>query len=864
MNTNTRTALLLSLSLSLLAGCANRSKNQAAQVPPPAYTVMPQAAPRTAAAPVAGGTQQEQQPASASAPEVQGQVLQPGQTLDPLSLQWPRFFDTGGYEFAVYQPQISQWPGNQIQGRFALAVRLAGTSNETYGIVFFTARTEIDKVNRLVTLEDFQITKADFPTQASKQKQYSTLIQAELPKVAKTIPLDHLETVFAVSGNIAKAKIQQVMNDPPRMLYTTQPSLLILVDGPPVLKSLAGTYERVVNTRAILLLNTNIAAQSYYLFAASNWYSAPSIEGPWMVESNPPSDINTALNAALATKQVDPMYPKKPLAAPLTVYVSTTPTELLQTTGIANMLSISGTDLLYVSNTDNAILYYLNDGSYYVLISGRWFKAHTLYGPWTFVPGGQLPADFLRIPPDSPKANVLASVPGTPMAREAVIVNSIPQTATIQRDKAKLAVTYGGPPSFKPIEGTSLQYALNTETPVIQVSPTAYYACEGGVWFMSAGPTGPWAVALSVPAAIYTIPPTCPIHYVTYCYVYGSTPTYVYLGYTPGYMGTVVAPDGVVVYGTGYYYPPVILGTTYVCYPPTYGYGWGMAVGAAAGFAFGYCAGASYGCWCEPHWGCYGWAYSSGWSYTHVNCNAVNCYTHWGTAVHATGCYGYNPYTGTSWASQHANTFNPYTGTRGSVSRGAAANPYTGGYAAGSHGSWYNPYSGARATASQGVRGNAYTGNYAAGRQGAAYNPSTGTYGAAQKGTVGNAYTGASSSVDRGVVGNANTGNKVAWNNGNVYTDHDGSIHTYNTSSSSWDKWGGGGWQSASKPSTSSWSDRGWDSSSWNNWSDRADSFDRESWGQSLGASRWGGWSGGGGGGWGGFHGGGFGGFGRR
>jgi hypothetical protein len=850
-----QSALFLSLNLVWLAGCANRSQSQAAPFAAASETVPAQTAPQPTPAPVAG--------ASEYAPQVQGQALQAGQTLDPLSLQWPRFFDTGGYEFAVYQPQISQWPGNQIQGRFAMAVRPAGTSNETYGVVFFTARTEIDKVNRLVTLEDFQVTKADFPTQRANQKQYSTLIQAELPKAAKTIPLDHLEAVFAVSGDIAKAKLQQVKNDPPRIIYTTQPSLLILVEGPPVLKPLVGTYERVINTRAILLLNTNIAATSYYLFAASNWYSAPSIEGPWMVDSNLPGDLHAALAAALATKQVDALYPKKPLAAPPTVYVSTTPTELLQTTGVANMLSISGTDLLYISNTDNALFYYLDDGSYYLLISGRWFKARSLYGPWAFVPGAQLPGDFLRIPPDSPKANVLASVPGTPMAREAVIANSIPQTATIEREKAKLAVSYEGAPSFAPIQGTPLLYATNTMTPVVKVNPTSYYACEGGVWFVSPSPTGPWAVALSVPQVIYTIPVTCPIHYVTYAYVYGSAPNYVYVGYTPGYMGTVVAPGDVVVYGTGYYYPPVILGATYVCYPPTYGYGWGMAVGAATGFAFGFCAGASTACWCEPHWGCYGWAYPAGWSYAHVNCNAVNCYTHWGTAVHATGCYGYNPYTGTSWAGQHANTFNPYTGTMGSVSRGAAANPYTGGYAAGSHGSWYNPYSGAHATASQGVRGNAYTGNYAAGKQGAGYNPSTGMYGAAQKGTVGNAYTGNSASVDRGVVGNANTGNKVAWNNGNVYTDHDGNVHAYNTSTDSWNKWGSSGWQDAAKPSTSSWADRGWNSSGWNNWSDRADSFDRESWGQSLGGSRWDSWSRGGGGGWGGFHGG-FGGFGRR
>src|SRR5262249_54564900 len=81
------------------------------------------------------------------------QEMQVGEKIDPSILEWPRFYSTNGYEFAVYQPQISQWPSNTLEGRFVVAVRPAGTSNETYGVVFFKARTEIDKVNRLVTLE---------------------------------------------------------------------------------------------------------------------------------------------------------------------------------------------------------------------------------------------------------------------------------------------------------------------------------------------------------------------------------------------------------------------------------------------------------------------------------------------------------------------------------------------------------------------------------------------------------------------------------------------------------------------------------------------------------------------------------------
>ena len=55
-------------------------------------------------------------------------------------------------------------------------------------------------------------------------------------------------------------------------------------------------------------------------------------------------------------------------------------------------------------------------------------------------------------------------------------------------------VTYSGDPEFKPIEGTSMQYATNTADKVIKVGDV-YYLCLQGVWFMSPSATGPWTTA---------------------------------------------------------------------------------------------------------------------------------------------------------------------------------------------------------------------------------------------------------------------------------------------------------------------------------------------------------------------------------
>jgi hypothetical protein len=40
-------------------------------------------------------------------------------------------------------------------------------------------------------------------------------------------------------------------------------------------------------------------------------------------------------------------------------------------------------------------------------------------------------------------------------------------------------------------EGTSLQHAVNTPDPVIQVDPKSYYALKDGVWFTAPSPNGP-------------------------------------------------------------------------------------------------------------------------------------------------------------------------------------------------------------------------------------------------------------------------------------------------------------------------------------------------------------------------------------
>ena len=64
---------------------------------------------------------------------------------------------------SMYQPQVETWKGDEVRAYAALSVMSTTNKTTKYGVLWFTARTEVDKVNRQVTLDDFRITKVKFP-----------------------------------------------------------------------------------------------------------------------------------------------------------------------------------------------------------------------------------------------------------------------------------------------------------------------------------------------------------------------------------------------------------------------------------------------------------------------------------------------------------------------------------------------------------------------------------------------------------------------------------------------------------------------------------------------------------------------------
>jgi hypothetical protein len=742
------------------------------------------------------------------------QASPPASTASADQRAWPHSFDIQGQHLVLHHPQLDSWEGNLLKGRLAVAVKTGtqvghdGKSHDVmaYGVAWFSARTDTDKALRQVTLSQITIDKVSFPTAPSQQDHYRSLLQAIAARGSQVASLDTLEASLAIGREEGATRSVTVRNDPPEIIFSFEPALLVLVDGAPVARATtAAGVSRIVNTRSLLLQQGG----QYYLSFAGHWVKAATLQGPWS-SATPPAAVAQAGQAAAAAKLVDTLdQPSDALKQVLDsgrlpdIVVRTKPAELIMVDGDPQFAAVPGTQLAYVANTASDVFVDQAHGpTWYALISGRWFAADSTRGPWRYVAGRDLPADFAQIPSDSAKSAVLASVPGTPEARESLIANNIPQTAVVDSHSAQLHLSYDGPPQFRPIEGTSLSYAWNTPVPVIRVSNDAYYAVQNGVWFSASSANGPWSVALEVPAVIYSIPSSSPLHYVTYVYVYGHGGDDVYVGYSPGYYGTV-ASDGVVVYGTGYPCDSWVGDVWYGC-PATYGFnvgfGWTPWAGWSFGFAWGWAwASAWYGPWWGP-WSYWDGPYPGYWGGAIA---AANIYGRWGHAVVAgRGVAWADPWTGNYGAAGRGRYYNEATGGRGMGYAGHNTNVYTGTSTAQAGGIRYNPQTGRVVAGQGGAAANPYTGNAAAGGTRTVVNTQTGRV-TEQSGVAGrtNAGAGAAGAFDtQGAAGDARGAGYVHYDrasgevthggvvdvNDHVYAGKDGNVYQYQA---------GAGWQ---------------------------------------------------------------------
>jgi len=736
---------------------------------------------------------------------------------EPPPPKWPRSFDLGDFRYTINQPQIDAWDGQTLTAWAAVEVASVGNDQDppVYGVMALSAKTAVDKAAREVSLSDLQATKIDFPTDPPQESTMVSALRGSLPTEVKVISLDNLELALSIENQRSKGVADELNNQPPRILFAEKPTMLLLISGEPIYQNVPGTtLKRVANTRALMLMDQE---NQYFLHFYDGWLTAPSYNGPWTIAQDPPADLEKAKDEAVETKSADllggqpnPKTNELPTLAkdpPPAIVVATKPTELIVSEGTPQWTNIGTIGLDYVSNTPAQWFRLEENGTQYLLISGRWFSnTDPAKEPkWTYVPGKSLPEPFREIPDDSEKENVKASIPGTPQAEEAFIANTIPQTERVELNAPiDPAPSYAdGKPQLEKIEGTTLEYVVNSQTPVIRVEEQEWYAVSGGIWYVAESAEGPWKVATTVPAEIYAIPPSSPLYYVTYVRVQPGEDETAQVSVYPGYYGAIPTAAGTVVYGTGYNYGDYVNDNVYVAYPVTYGYlsnvYWTPWAGWYCGFGAGIAWASSWNYWryCPPApywggyyrysygrgytarggiraWGPYGWAGANGHYWTHGRRAGVT-----------SGVRGYNPWTGNAASARYRYSYNSRTGASTAVYRNHAENVFTGNYANSAVGSRVNPVRGTTAVGAKTTVGNQYTGRSATAATGTRTNVRTGNVTTAE-GVKTNRGTGAGS-VQRTNVYTGQThgaegvktrqGGAVRTDSGNVYAGRDGNVY---------------------------------------------------------------------------------------
>src|SRR5215831_7661633 len=483
---------------------------------------------------------------------------------------WPREKYSNGTKLIVYHPQVDDWKNFQdLSWRMAISLT-PKTGKEVVGVIEMKGTTSVDNVAKLVTISNLQVTGTYFPSLDKPTAE-------KMEQLFKTfVPPTFSASLYHLIASTPKKEPPagvQLNNEPPKIFVGYQPSILLTVNGEPVLSEVPNTNLKfVVNTEWPLFFDQGNSA--YYVAVGQAWLTASSLDGQWSPTKKLPPEMSKVPQdkqwSALKKFIPPAANPKGPAPE---VFYSDKPAEIILFDGQPAYAQIPDTQLEYATNTNSVVFVYKPTKQFYFLTAGRWFSAADLQGSWTYATPN-LPADFAKIPSSSPASAILATVPGTEQAKDAVLLAQVPTTMTVKPTEAaaKVKVAYAGNPKFEPIKGTSMQYATNTTDKVIELEGT-YYLCLQGVWFMAPTATGPWSTCMSVPNEIYTIPSSSPVYNVTYVTQTANPDGTVTSNYTAGYLGTFIlgaAAGAILADGSGYWWPPYCSGGYYYPWPATY------------------------------------------------------------------------------------------------------------------------------------------------------------------------------------------------------------------------------------------------------------------------------------------------------
>ena len=222
---------------------------------------------------------------SASPVQRASSTAAPNQSGDP---GWPREKYSNGTRLIIYQPQVDDWQNFQNLS-WRMAISLTPKSGKTaVGVVEMKGNTDVDNVAKVAIITNPQVTGTYFPSldKATAEKM-EQLFKTFVPSTFSI----SLHSLIASTPKKEAPAGAQLNNDPPKIFVGYRPSILLSINGEPVLSEVPNTNLKfVANTQWPLFFDS--ANSTYYLAVGQQWLAGSSLEGQWSATKKLPPDMS--------------------------------------------------------------------------------------------------------------------------------------------------------------------------------------------------------------------------------------------------------------------------------------------------------------------------------------------------------------------------------------------------------------------------------------------------------------------------------------------------------------------------------------------------------------------------------------------
>jgi hypothetical protein len=495
----------------------------------------------------------------------------------PPAWVYPQDWKCAGRRMTMHEPQVVAFDAvnSKVTLRFPATVT-DPLGRATLGTVEVFGAFHADIASRLMKIDMLSSGATAFPFAAEADA------KAVAGGVAEALPkslLLRLELLTARPGAYAAdPSPPKFAKEPPQIIVRERPAILVQVDGEPVLYDVEEfPLQYVGNTASDVFRDPK--SDMWYLLVDGTWMQSKAFAGPWKKGDGSVPSIMSQLPATHPRSHVrrfvpgTPEFMKRGIVAPPKelpeVIVTDKPSELVVLAGDPLFAFVPGVRALQsVLNTESDLFLHLPTNLYWLLLSGRWFSASDLDGPWTLA--DQPPDDFAKMPRDNIRGHVVWCVPGTPEAAEACAVASLEERATLNKF-AQVQVLFepeGKAPVTAALEG-DVKAVTNTEDDCF-ANGKAFYVCQRGTWYTSDTGSSNWKACADVPDAMKHLSEASGSYHVNFCRALGLDGDLANYSIRGGYDG-VFASKSAPVYGTGSTKRGITRKANWYPYPRTYG-----------------------------------------------------------------------------------------------------------------------------------------------------------------------------------------------------------------------------------------------------------------------------------------------------